>query len=157
MVWRVHDEDVPVFLVQVGRDVEPVDRVVRAVRVVGVAQREGGLEVLEEPGLDGAHEGLEVLGIWLGPVVEDLGLEREAGLDLDPPGGPGVVALPRDMGEEMAGDGEDVGVEPAPLEAGRGREGADPVPVADPVLGGLGLGVPVESVRMRWRNEKRTD
>jgi hypothetical protein len=41
----------------------------------------------------------------------------------------------------VLGDVEDVGLELALFQGRGGREGAEPVPVAEPVGGGLGLGV----------------
>lgn len=143
-VGRVDDEDLVGGFVRVGGDVLAVDRVglVWGWRIERVLWEREALEVLEEAGLDAAHEGLEALGRGLGAVVEDALLQGEGGADADPLEGPGVVSLPRDKGLVVAGDGQDVRVEAALFEGvGRGV-GADPVPVADAVGAGLGLAVP---------------
>jgi hypothetical protein len=74
--------------------------------------------------------------------VEDALLEWEAGADRDPlelalRG----VALPRDEGLVARGDVEDVGLEAGLLEGLVAGVDAQPVPVAEPVGGLLGLGV----------------
>lgn len=48
----------------------------------------------------------------------------------------------------VLGDVEDVGLEAALVDVGRGRERADPVPVAEPVWGLLGLGVPARVFKL---------
>ena len=127
-------------LVGVGRDILAID----GLSVLpGLDTEREGLEVLEEPGLDAAHEGLEALGGGLGAVVEDALFQGEGGADADPFEGSGVVPPPRDEGLVVAGDGQDVALEPALLQGGRGGVGADPVPVADACGRGLlGLAVP---------------
>lgn len=109
-----------------------------------VTEREA-LEILEEAGLDAAHERIEGRGGELGAIVEDALFEGEGGADADPLDGVllETVSLPRDEGLVIARDGEDVRVQAALLEGvGRGV-GADPVPVAQAVWAGLGLAVPV--------------
>lgn len=138
-VGRVDHHNVIGGLVDVGRDILAIDGLAL---IRGLATEREGLEILEEAGLDAAHEGREALGGGLGAVVEDALFQGEGGADEDPLEGPGVVAPPRDVGLVVAGDGEDVPLEPALFEGGRGGVGADPVPVADPVGAGLGLAVP---------------
>ena len=102
------------------------------------------LEVLEEPGLGGAYERGEArdrgLGLGLGVITEDALFQREGGARGDPLDGAGV-ALPRDQGLVVLGDVEDVALELALFEGRGGREGADPIPVAQAVAGGLGFRV----------------
>jgi hypothetical protein len=151
---RVDDEDLLGDLVGVDRDVVAVDDV--EVRVIKREREE--LEVLEEPGLDGARKGREARDVPVGrvgrgPVVEDALLEGERGARDAPLGcglawaGGGVgLALPRDEGLVGARDVEDVALELALLDGLVARVDAEPVPVADPVGRGLGLGVSGE----RW-------
>ena len=69
-------------------------------------------------------------------------LEREGGAHEDGAAGLGFVEpAPRDEGLVVLGDVEDVGLEAALVDVGRGREGAHPVPVADPVGRCLGFRV----------------
>jgi hypothetical protein len=150
---RVDDEDLLGDLVGVDRDVVALDDI--EVRIGGWEREE--LEVLEEPGLDGAREGREardvpVGGVGWGPVVEDALLERERGARDTPlggwlcnlccgSGGGKLLALPRDEGLVGACDVEDVALELAFLDGLVAGVDAEPVPVAYPVGRGLGLGV----------------
>lgn len=109
------------------------------------------LEVLDEPGLGRAHERGEVRdGCCRGrAIVEDALLEGEGGAHEDGPRRlAGVEPVPRDEGLMVLGDVEDVGLEAALVDVGRGRERADPVPVAEPVWGLLGLGVPARVFKL---------
>lgn len=100
-IGRVDDEDLPGGLVRVGGDVLAVDGMgVVGLWVLHALGREGlelvaaglfvhgrereALEVLEEAGLDAAHEGLEARGGGLGAIVEDALLQGEGGADADP-------------------------------------------------------------------------
>ncbi len=127
-IGRIDNQNMVGGLVGVSRDILAIDGL--SVLPWLDTEREG-LEVLEEPGLDAAHEGLEALGGGLGAVVEDALFQGEGGADADPFEGSGVVPPPRDEGLVVAGDGQDVALEPALLQGGRGGVGADPVPVAD--------------------------
>ena len=147
---RVDDEDLLGDLVGVDRDVVALYDV--EVRIGGWEREE--LEVLEEPGLDGAREGREardvpVGGVGWGPVVEDALLEGERGARDAPLGcwllvccsGGKLLALPRDEGLVRACDVEDVALELAFFDGLVTGVDAEPVPVADPVGRCLGLGV----------------
>jgi hypothetical protein len=133
VVGRVDEEDLAGGLVLVKRDVLALDD--------GLLFPNGEeLEVLDEPGLGRAHKGGEARDVRGAAVVEHALLEGEGGAHED--GLAGLGALPRGQGLVVLGDVEDVGLEAALVDVGRGREGADPVPVAEPVGGLLGFGVP---------------
>ena len=106
----------------------------------GVSAGREELEVLDEAGLGRAHEGGEATSVLRGAIVEDALLEREGGAHED--GLRRGGRAPRDEGLVVLGDVEDVGLEAALVDVGRGRERAHPVPVAEPVGGLLRLGVP---------------
>ena len=108
------------------------------------------LEVLDEAGLGRAHEGGEATTrVLRGAIVEDALLEREGGAHED--GLRRGGRAPRDEGLVVLGDVEDVRLEAALVDVGRGRERAHPVPVAEPVGGLLRLGVPgLGGVYLRW-------
>ena len=107
----------------------------------GVPAGREELEVLDEAGLGRAHEGGEATTrVLRGAIVEDALLEREGGAHED--GLRRGGRAPRDEGLVVLGDVEDVGLEAALVDVGRGRERAHPVPVAEPVGGLLRLGVP---------------
>ena len=78
-------------------------------------------------------------------VAQDALLEREGGARDDP--FDAGTTLPRDEGLMELGDVDNVGLELALLEGDGGREGADPVPVAQAVAGGLGFSVSARLVR----------
>jgi len=137
---RVDDEEALAGLVLVDGDVVALE--------LGVG---GGpwqvLEVLEQAGLAGAREG-RVVGdarARRGAVVEHALLEREGGAHADP-AGPAARAEGHE-GLVAGGDVEDVPLEPALFEGLVRREDGEPVPVAQPVGGELGLGVPAGKIR----------
>jgi hypothetical protein len=131
---RVHHEELPGELIGVDADVF-------AFKLAGLGDWEA-LDVLEEPGLAGAHKGLEAGDARAHghAVVKDALLKREGGARADPlDAGP---APPRGEGLVKGRDVEHVGVELALVKRPVRCVDAGPVPVPQAVAARLGLGEP---------------